>query len=325
MGQECLKIYTDVIPVYNCRGKKIDEIVLKEKIKPVPRRRCGFSDRGVYYKGAGIVYTGHYVNEYDELLKLVENTGVEYEKYNVINSALFRKFGIFTFRHQPCFSDYEGGCGKKERRLLVMQDKFEFSAISEILSVIDIPVEDHSIYEYRLKELRGNYKDTLRLIEYVLAENYNTAWDKNIWDDIECFGYVRDLADWFISDAFCHKLGTIYALLSNIIKKNKYLYEIIVRNLTGLEQLGDYHIIYIAALIVEKYAPVCVSQVDLSSPNESLYTYLWSQLYSGKACCHLENEDDWSSYRDIFRAKIQNNVALAMNDLLYWKISVNRM
>ena len=132
MWKECLQIYTDIIPVYNCRGKKIDEIVLKEKIKPVPRRRCGFSDRGVYYKGAGIVYTGHYVNEYDESLKLVANTGAEYEKYNVINSALFRKFGIFTFRHQPCFSDFEGGCGKKERQLLVMQDKFELSAISEI-------------------------------------------------------------------------------------------------------------------------------------------------------------------------------------------------
>lgn len=325
MRCNCLEAYTDVIPIYDSKGSRIDEIVLKEKIKPVPRRRCGFSNRGVYYKGAGIVYTGHFVNEYEKPLKLVASTGAVYEKYNVINTTLFRKFGIFTFRHQPCFSDYEGGCGIKEKNILGMQKRFAYSAIDEILSVIDTPLEGHYIYEYRLKELSGNYKDTLRLIEYILCENFNTAWDKNLWDDIECFGYVRDLADWFISDAFCHKLGTIYALLSNVIKKDKYLYEMIVRTLTGLEQLGDHHIIYIAALIVKKYTPACVGDIDMDNPCESLYTYLWKQLYAGKACCHLENEDNWSGVREVFNAKIQGNVAMAMNDLLYWKIAVNRM
>lgn len=325
MERNCLEAYTNVIPIYDSKGTKIDEIVLKEKIKPVPRRRCGFSAQGMYYKGAGIVYTGHFVNEYGELLKMVKSTGVVYEKYNVVNTPLFRKFGIFKFRHQPCFSDYEGGCGRKEKNLLVMQEKFEYSAIAEIISVIDTPLEEHYIYAYRLKELRGNYKDTLRLIEYILCENFNTAWDKNLWDDIECFGYVRDLADWFISDAFCHKLGTIFALLSGIIKKDKYLYETIVRTLTGLEQLGDCHLIYIAALIVKKYSPACLGDIDMDNPCENLYTYLWSQLYEGKACCHLEDEDGWSGVRDVFITKIQGNVSMAMNDLLYWKITVSRM
>lgn len=325
MGYSCLEAYTDVIPIYNSKGVKIDQIVLKEKIKPVPRRRCGFSERDVYYKGAGIVYTGHFVNKYEEPLKLTASTDTVYEKYNVINPVLFRKFGIFTFKHQPCFSDYEGGCGIKEKNLLVMQEKFAYSAIDEILSVIDTPLKGHCIYEYRLKKLKGNYKDTLKLIEYILCENFNTAWDKNLWDDIECFGYVRDLADWFISDTFCHKLGTIYALLSNIIKKDKYLYETIVRALTGLEQLGDHHIIFIAALIVKKYSPACLDDIDMDKPCESLYTYLWTQLYAGKACCHLENEEHWRGVRDILNTKIQGNVSMAMNDLLYWRIAVNKM
>lgn len=325
MKYNCLEAYTNVIPIYDSMGTRIDEIILKEKIKPVPRRRCSFSTKGIYYKGAGIVYTGHFVNECGESLRMVKSTGVEYEKYNVVYPPLFRKFGIFKFRHQPCFSDYEGGCGVKEKNLLVMQEKFEYSAIAEIISVIDTPLENHYIYAYRLKELKGNYKDTLRLIEYILCENFNTAWDKNLWDDIECFGYVRDLADWFISDAFCHKLGTIFSLLSSIIKKDKYLYETIIRTLTGLEQLGDYHLIYIAALIVKKYSPACLSNIDLDNPCENLYTYLWSQLYAGKACCHLEDEDGWSGIRDIFKKKIQGNVSMAMNDLLYWKSVVNKM
>ena len=79
MRCNCLEAYTDVIPIYDSKGSRIDEIVLKEKIKPVPRRRCGFSNRGVYYKGAGIVYTGHFVNEYEKPLKLVASTGAVYE------------------------------------------------------------------------------------------------------------------------------------------------------------------------------------------------------------------------------------------------------
>ena len=61
-----------------------------------------------------------------------------------------------------------------------------------------------------------------------------SAWDKNLWADIMCYGYVRDLADWFVSDESAHKLGTIYALLHSIMKADKCLYEEIVHNTVGL-------------------------------------------------------------------------------------------
>lgn len=311
---------TDRIPIIDTDGSKIDEVQLKERIRPVPRRRCGISEKGIFYKGAGIIYTGHFVNEYDSRVKLVAETGGEYEKYHVVYPSLYRRYGIFNFPHQPVFSDLEGGCGKKEKNLIVMQQKFEYSAIEEITDIIDIPLKDHGIYGYRLKEVQGSYKDTIRLIEYLLCENYNTAWDKNVWDDIACFRYVRDLADWFISKEFRHKLGTVYAFLNDLNKKDKYLYELIVRELTDLEQLGSHHIIYIAALIVRKFSPESVPNLDLKKPGEELYSLLWNELYSGKACCHLEEDEAWDFIRAMMKEKIPANVSLAMKDLYYHKI-----
>ena len=324
MSFEKLLFSTDTIPVIDAAGAKIAEIRLKEKIRPVPRRRCGISEQNLYYKGAGILYTGHFVNQHDETVKLVSEQDVLYEKYHVVYPALYRRFGIFTFPHQPIFSDCEGGCGKKEANLLTMQKNFQFSAIEEITDVLDTPLEHHSIYVYRMKTLSGGYHDTVRLIEYLLQENFNTPWDKNVWDDIVCFGYVRDLADWFISDLFSHKLGTVYGLLNTLIKKDKYLYEFLVHNLTGLEQLGDHHIIYLAALIVKRFSPNTVPDLDLSHPCEETYTALWNALYDGRACCHLENEAAWSFVRQELKKKIPSHVSLAMKDLFYHKMMLRR-
>lgn len=321
MLSDKLSFYTKTIPIIEANGKKIDEIILNEKIKPVPRRRCGISETGLYYKGAGIIYTSHYVNELQDTIQLIEKTSNLYEKYHVVNPALFRRYGIFMFQHQPCFSDFEGGCGNKEKKLIQMQEKFYYSAIEEITDVIPTAIPDHNIYIYKIKDVKGSYKDTLKLIEYILIEHYNTAWDKNVWDDISCFGYIRDLADWFISDRFSHKLGTIYSILNAIIKKDKYTYEAIVRELTGLEQLGDHHIIFIAALIVNHFSPV---PFDLSMPTVDLYTNLWDTLLSGKACCHLENEEKWSYVKEEYKKTISGRVGAAMKDLKYHQLMAIR-
>jgi len=312
--------FTKRVPIINEKCEKIEEIVLKEQVYPIPRRRCAISNTGIYYKGAGIIYTSHFVNEYSDNLRLVSETGIVYEKYNVVYPSLFRKYGIFTFKHQPCFSDFEGGCGEKEKNIIRMQEAFDLSAIKEIVNVIDTPLKDHCIYSYRIKELKGNYHNTLTLMEYILKENFNTGWDKNLWEDIESFGYVRDLADWFISEAFCHKLGTIYALLNSLFKKDRYVYEVVVRTLTNLEQLDKLHIIYISALIVRKFSPKCVPAIDLDNPNAALYEFLWNELFSGKACCHLENENEWNFVKSFYQKSVSRNVSLAMKDLAYHRL-----
>lgn len=101
----------------------------------------------------------------------------------------------------------------KEHRLLENQNTFERSAIEEIVSVIPTGIPEHNIYAYRLKSVKGNIDDTACLIEYVLMNDFNTAWDKNLWGDIYAYGYIRDVADWFVSDKLNHKIGTIYAFL----------------------------------------------------------------------------------------------------------------
>lgn len=309
-------IYTDTIPIYNINGILIDEIKLPEKITPTPRRRCGCSKNHIFFKGAGIIYRGNYTNSINDKMIIVSQNASEYQKYYVVHPKVFHKFGIFTFPHQPIFSDCEGGCGKKEKNILKMQEKFELSAIEEILNVIDVPIHEHNIYCYRLKEVQGSYKNTLQLIEYILSENFNSAWDKNLWDDIMGYGYLRDLADWFESKELKHKLGTIYALLKSLLKADKYTYEDVVKETIGLEQLGEVYLPYIAAKIVEKYCPDCITQLDLDDFSIELYAKLWEIICMGKSCCHLEHDTEWNHIRKVYLSQIPNQLELLKQDLM---------
>lgn len=313
-------LHTDRVPILDERGVQLDEVALPEKITPVPRRRCGVSERHTYYKGAGIIYQGHYANEPDgHVLRLSENP-VAYQRYTVVYPGLYQKYGIFTFRHQPIFSDYEGGCGPKEENLPVMQEKFALPAIREIVDVLETPLPRHRIYAFRLKELQGSYKDTVNLIEYILSENFNSAWDKNLWADIMCYGYVRDLADWFVSEEPAHRLGTIYALLHSIMKADKCLYEEIVHDTVGLEQMGDIYMPYVAAGIVERYASGSLGGISGEAPSPEVMGKLWEMIYSGKACCHLEKEEEWAHIRVDFMREIPRQTAMVRQDLLQKKI-----
>ena len=308
-------VHPDRVPILDERGVQIDEVALPEKITPVPRRRCGVSEGHTYYKGAGIIYQGHYANEPDgHVLRLSENP-VAYQRYTVVYPGLYQKYGIFTFRHQPIFSDYEGGCGTKEENLPVMQERFAMSAIREIVDVLETPLPRHRIYVFRLKELQGSYKDTVNLIEYILSENFNSAWDKNLWADIMCYGYVRDLADWFVSEEPTHRLGTIYALLHSIMKADKCLYEEIVHDTVGLEQMGDIYMPYVAAGIVERYLPGSLGGISEEAPSSELMGRLWELIYSGKACCHLEKEEEWAHIRADFMREIPRQTAMVRQDL----------
>ncbi len=248
------------------------------------------------------------------MIRLSENS-VAYQRYTVVYPELYQKFGIFSFPHQPVFSDCEGGCGPKEENLPVMQERFALSAIREIVDVVETPLSHHRIYVFRLKELQGSYKDTVNLIEYILSENFNSAWDKNLWADIMCYGYVRDLADWFVSDEPAHRLGTIYALLHSIMKADKCLYEEIVHETVGLEQMGDIYMPYVAAGILERYLPGSLGGISGETPTPKVMGKLWKMIYSGKACCHLEKEEEWAHIRADFMREIPRQTAMVRQDL----------
>ena len=215
---------------------------------------------------------------------------------------LVGKFGIFMFRHQPVFSDYEGGCGKKEQRLIENQDLFRRSAIEEIVDVIPTGIPQHKIYGYRLKNIKGGIEDTVALIQYVLENNWNTAWDKNLWGDIMAYGYIRDVADWFISEKINHKLGTVYALLNSLYRADLLLYSQVLLKSFGVYSFEKNKILYYSALMVRKYCREQMEkeELEIEEWNEKLYKVLFMLLISGKACCHLEEDEKWSWVREYY-------------------------
>ena len=310
---------TNIVPIFDAYGKKLNEIILKESIIPIPNKRGGFGESGCFYKGAGVVYKNHLECDRGEKTnketcdfpgyQIIGRTGIVYENLIVSYKNLVDEFGIFTFKHQPVFSDYEGACGPKEKRLLDNFSKFEKCAIEEVTDVIPTGLPDTNIYVYRLKNLSGSLEDTLRLIEYVLANDWNTAWDKNVWEDIECYGYVRDVADWFISEKYCHKLGTIFAILNSMYDKDKVLYARLIMNIFGTYEFNKKMVLFYSAEIVRKIcSDFAGGEYTLYCDSPEWFEILYEQLITGKACCHLEDEEEWEWVREHFRERLQRNI-----------------
>lgn len=298
---------TDVVPFIDIEGKVIDEIVLPEPIMPLLSKRVGISESGKYYKGVGSVYACHFTNEIDSKAKLLSKTGILYEENKVTYLNLCGKFGIFNFKHQPVFSDLEGGCGPKEQNLIVMQGKFEKSAIEEIESVISTGIEGHKIYVYRLKEQAGKLTDLCDLIEYVLSNNFCTAWDKNLWADVMSYKYIRDVGDWFESRELGCKIGTVYALLRSLFEKDLYLYCEVLKRMLGVVNCERKLIIYFSALLVRKYNSELFEEknIDMDTLNSDLFISILSEMFMGKACCHLENDSDYDWVRKEYLSKVE--------------------
>lgn len=313
MKNICTRV-TNVVPIYNSLGEKLDEIILREKIMPIPTKRGGFAESGNYYKGAGIVYRNHlecdnkYAEKNNSQAQIIGRTGLVYENLVACYTELVGRFGIFTFKHQPIFSDYEGGCGIKEKKLEAHQKAFELNAIDEILNVIPTGIANHSIYCYRLKNLKGNIKDTVNLIRYVLENDWNTAWDKNLWEDIECFGYVRDVADWFKSVEFKHKLGTMYALLNSLYRIDKRMYASLLLEMLNYYDFDKKRVLFLSAEIVKKYCTRFKdTEYDYNLDDENWFERLYKNLVSGKSCCHLEDNMKWNWVREYYLNKTKNN------------------
>ena len=182
----------------------------------------------------------------------------------------------------------------------------ELNAIEEILDVIPTGIENHNIYCYRLKNIKGNISDTVNLIKYILENDWNTAWDKNLWEDIEAFGYVRDVADWFKSNKFKHKLGTIYALLNSLYRSNMTLYARLLLEINGNYNFDKKMMLYYSSEIVKKYCDEFrINEYDYCLEQEGWFKSLYNELITGKACCHLEDDEKWDWVREYYINKIK--------------------
>lgn len=299
-----MEYITDKVAIYDIKGNVISEVRLPEKIMAIPAKRTGIAESGLYYKGSGVVYQKHLVNEINADVKLLGKSGIIYEKYIVTYPNLIGKYGIFEFRHQPMFDDMEGACGTKEKKIIENAGKFELSAIDEVVNVIDTGIMNSSIYVYKLKKVNASPDDITELIEYVLTNNYNTAWDKNLWSDIYCYKYVRDVADWFESDEVNHKIGTIYALLNSLYAEDIYLYLQLIYKMFGKCSANKQYVIYYSGMIVNKFCKDKLN-IDLEKYDDETRLKLLKLLVSGKACCHLTEDENWNWVRKVYLENVR--------------------
>lgn len=311
-----MRYTTDKVLIYDTKGNIISEVQLPETITAIPSKRTGLSETGLFYKGSGIVYQKHMVNEIDSNVKKVGDSGILYERYMVTYPHLIGKYGIFLFRHQPMFDDLEGACGTKELKMIDNSTNFELSAIEEVVHVIKTGIDNSNIYAYRLKDVNASPYDVIDLVEYVLTNHYNTAWDKNLWSDIYCYKYVRDVADWFQSDSASHKIGTIYALLNSMYINDIYLYIQLIQYLFGTCNSSKLYVLYYSGLIVNKYCDGKI-QLGLERFDENTYAELLKLLFSGKACCHLMNDGEWKWVREYYMGRIDGYVKTAIMKNLF--------
>lgn len=108
-------LHTDRVPILDNRGVQIDEVVLPEKITPVPRRRCGVSEGHTYYKGAGIIYQGHYANECDgRMIRLSENS-VAYQRYTVVTLSCISSSAFLAFPTSPFSRIVRAGADQRKK------------------------------------------------------------------------------------------------------------------------------------------------------------------------------------------------------------------
>jgi len=191
------------------------EVVLPERVYWVAGR-SGVGKSGLWYKGIGTLYQWHLAREVGRC-KMI-NVGT-YGGYEVQYVPWLNRFGIFAERMQWYFSEWIGGAGKRECRILENSEKFQFSAV-KVDSMIPI-VNDHNVYVLRIEGGKGKVTDVWKVMELLgimLEKGWNFPWDKGAISDINAEGKVTDVADMFKSNDIKCKFGTVYSVLYSMVK-----------------------------------------------------------------------------------------------------------
>lgn len=191
--------------------------------------RVSRGSSGLYYKGAGTVYQGHHVLDPTGFSN-ARPADVFYYGYSVCEEKYRGMFGIFTWKMQPFFSDFVGSCGPKELKIVKHSELFEKSSV-RVENVTKWSELSGGQYYFTLRYDCGRKKyvedphpyKLLDLLEYMVANDWCVPWDKGFISDVTYDGRISDVADMFRSKLFKHKLGTVYAALYSLWKKDQKL------------------------------------------------------------------------------------------------------
>lgn len=314
--------FSKEIPIYDFNGNLVDKVTLPEKISYVSGRTSK-SESGIFYKGAGVEYSGHCMLTHgmDDAPRDFDNiqpSEVPYISFIGEKKAYKGKTGIFLEKYQPYFSDYIGGCGPKEENLVFTAKNLPSYVLGiEVLDILDTPIPNHKIYKCEcLSERNGNLPeplDLISLIMFIIQGSWYCPWDKNLIDDIDDKGRIRDPADWRFTSKpnFTKALGTLYSLIYSLFKKDLHIYRELIK-LLGLENILDENdtinlqkVPLICDLIIYRYnSDLVPSDVIFLDYNYNSYKHLFlDYIFECDPCCCLEsNEFEWvkDKYKEIF-------------------------
>jgi hypothetical protein len=222
-----------ILNVFDINCDVLAEIYLPE-LKFVSGRTSFDEKTGLFYKGAGTNYSGHF--SLTKKYRVLKEPEISYIGYRVFNDLWKDKFGIFLERYQPPFTDVIGACGKKEEHIVSNSTNFDFSgvSVSDVISIENF----FKIYVLEYKYKRDSFLSNpdidkfFVLLEYMVKNNWCVPWDKNILNDINSNCYITDVADIFYSEKNIDKFGTVYAFIYGLLKNdlirefyNKFGYE----------------------------------------------------------------------------------------------------
>jgi len=218
------------IPYYDKDGNIVNYITINDDVTYSEGRVSKGSN--AFYKGAGIPYSGHYVEKVDfDEEEYIRLSNIFYMGKKVIKNSFRDKFGIFQLPYQIIFTDFIGACGVKELSIIENSELFERSSV-DILDVVNFDKVNHQYYfklNYKCDRKRyltnGQPNELSNLIDYMLINDWNFPWDKNTITDISYNGLITDVADIFKSNTLTSKLGTVYSMLYSLGRTNfnKYI------------------------------------------------------------------------------------------------------
>ena len=304
------------VNIYDMYGCVTDVIALPEDVEWI-EGRISLGRSGAYYKGSGTNYSFHYSLDRPQQSDLISGSFLP-GGIRAVNPFLCNKFGIFSVPHSPMFSEFIGGCGVREKKIVEYSQAFERSDV-EVVDKVDIPNINHSIYGVVYKGARCKFQDDpipeklLDLIHYMLDSHWNCPWNKNSVSDITPDGMVTDVADLFQSTEFNHKAGTVYSMVSSLYRNNFSGYQALKKTIghkvaftdlgvmdTFLQGITDDCLVLTISILAQKY-PV---SVDLPLTKRCIRDFALEYIVSGHNFGYGEKQQWGDAIKQAFTNKL---------------------
>lgn len=280
------------VPIFNSHGVQVDRLSINDDLSFVGGRV--YKGRNSYYKGVGVPYVAHSVNEITDpdLYSMVRPSGVFYLGHKVQKKAFAGKTGVFQERYQPFFPDFIGACSIKEGTIVINSISFERSSV-DVLDCIQFDAvnqQHYYILDYNCGRKHyltdgGDPQQLLELLQYMISSNWNFLWDKGAINDITDDGRVSDVADLFKSSDLAHQLGTVYSVLYSMGRAQMYKYQEFLHT-CKLTHIDDSSFVYNSVVLLKSNGVDVSLLLKYNSWDDNYRYIVMNYLLTGKNCAY---------------------------------------